>query len=111
MEDRALTGLKRLPGVNAAFVVEHGRAPSGGADASTEAQGAALAALVSALGQLTGDMDLGTLGETIVQAERGAIVAGSLGSGRAAVVVADARANLGMIRMELRKLHRAGQAG
>ncbi len=82
MDDQALSGLRRIAGVNAAFVV------------------------VAALVQATDDLDLGPLGETILEAERGTVVAGVLPNGRAAVVLADSKANLGMIRMELRKLRR-----
>ena len=107
MEDGALAGLRRIQGVTAAFVVERGAvaAPRGGG--MGEAQSALLGALVSALGQATDDLNLGALGETIIEAERGAVVAGALPGGRAAVVLADSKANLGMIRVELRKLRRS----
>ena len=107
MEDGALSGLRRIAGVTTAFVVERGGVTAArGAGELDEAQSALLGALVSALGQATDDLDLGTLGDTIIEAERGAVVAGALPGGRAAIVLADAKANLGMIRMELRKLRR-----
>jgi len=110
MEDGALTSIRRIAGVNAAFVVERGAvgavASGSSGDASTEAQTALLGAIFAALGQATDDLDIGALDETIIEAERGAIVAGALPGGRAAIVLADAKANLGMIRMELKKLRR-----
>ena len=104
MEDQALNSLRRITGVSAAFVVDpNAPAPEGGA---AEAQGALLGAVFAALRQASSDLDLGALGETIIEAARGAVVAGALPNGRAAIVLADAKANLGMIRMELRKLRR-----
>ena len=104
MDDQTLNTIRRINGVNAAFVVDpKGPAPEGGVP---EAQGALLGAVVAALSQASADLDLGTFGETIIEAERGAVVAGALPNGRAAVVLADSKANLGMIRMELRKLRR-----
>lgn len=110
MEDRSLTTLRRIAGVNAVFAVETGAAPQPGASEpgspATAAREALLSAVVAALGQATDDMELGALSEVIVEAERGAVVAGALPGGRTAVVVAEAGANLGMIRVELRKLRR-----
>ena len=106
MDDQALNGLRRIAGVNAAFVVDRTAPTTGGADTPAAAQSALLGAVVAALAQATDDLDLGPLGETILEAERGTVVAGVLPNGRAAVVLADSKANLGMIRMELRKLRR-----
>ena len=107
MEDGALTSIRRIAGVNAAFVVERGAVVDGhSGGASSEAQTALLGAVIAALVQATDDLDLGAMGETIIEADRGAIVAGALPGGRAAIVLADAKANLGMIRMELKKLRR-----
>jgi len=104
MDDQALNSLRRITGVNAAFVVDPSQpAPDGGIP---EAQGALLGAVVAALTQASADLNLGSFGETIIESERGAVVAGALPNGRAAVVMADAKANIGMIRMELRKLRR-----
>ena len=104
MDDQALNSLRRITGVNAAFVVDPSLpAPDGGIP---EAQGALLGAVVAALTQASADLNLGSFGETIIESERGAVVAGALPNGRAAVVMADAKANIGMIRMELRKLRR-----
>ena len=104
MEDQALNALRRINGVSAAFVVDPKEpAPEGGV---SEAQGALLGAVVAALSQVSDDLNLGAFGETIIEAERGSVVAGALPNGRAAVVLADGKANLGMIRMELRKLRR-----
>ncbi len=111
MEDQTLGGLRRMAGVTAAYVVD-GEGPvgagegSGGQPSLTRSQGSLLAAVVAALRQAAGDLDIGDLGETIIEAERGAVVAGQLPGGRAAVVIADRKANLGMIRVELRKLRR-----
>ena len=104
MEDQSLNSLRRINGVSAAFVVDpqHPAADGG----VPEAQRALLGAVVAALSQASVDLDLGAFGETIIEGERGAVVAGALPNGRAAVVLADGKANLGMIRMELRKLRR-----
>ena len=104
MEDQALNTLRRISGVSAAFVVDPSSpAPEGGV---TEAQSALLGAVVAALSQASTDLNLGALCETIIESERGSVVAGTLPNGRAAIVLADGKANLGMIRMELRKLRR-----
>jgi predicted regulator of Ras-like GTPase activity (Roadblock/LC7/MglB family) len=105
MEDQSLNALRRLVGVNSAFIVDRTAPASGDASVAT-AQSALIGAVVAALTQAAGDLDLGQLGETIIEAERGSVVAGALPNGRAAVVLADSKANLGMIRMELRKLRR-----
>lgn len=108
MEDQTLTGLKRVPGVVAAYVIDGQDVPGATLhDEPAQVQGSLLAALIGALGQATRDMDLGDLGEAIVETERGAIVAGAIPGGRTAVVVAGARANVGLIRVELRRLRRA----
>jgi predicted regulator of Ras-like GTPase activity (Roadblock/LC7/MglB family) len=105
MDETALGGLRRVPGVTAAYVVEPGVTLEDGEDAAT-AQRALLGAMVAALAQAAGDLDIGEFGETIIEAERGAVVAGALPGGRAAVVLAESKANVGMIRMELRRLRR-----
>ncbi|HEU5315497.1 MAG TPA: hypothetical protein VFX49_05265 [Chloroflexota bacterium] len=105
MEDQSLNSLRRLAGVTHAFMVDRTRPPEGEESAAT-AQAALLGAVVAALTQAAVDLELGQLGETIIEAERGSVVAGALPNGRAAVVLADSKANLGMIRMELRKLRR-----
>ena len=105
MEDQSLNALRRLAGVNSAFIVDR-TAPVEGDVSVATAQNVLIGAVVAALTQAAGDLDLGQLGETIIEAERGSVVAGSLPNGRAAVVLADSKANLGMIRMELRKLRR-----
>jgi predicted regulator of Ras-like GTPase activity (Roadblock/LC7/MglB family) len=111
MEEQTLAGLRRIAGVTAAYVVDgHGSVgmveDSGGDRSAGQAQRALLGAVMAALRQAAGDLDIGELGETIIEAERGAVLAGQLRDGRAAVVVADRRANLGMIRVELRRLKR-----
>ena len=105
MEDQSLNALRRLAGVTTAFVVDRAAPPTGDATTTT-AQSALIGAIVAALSQAADDLDLGQLGETIIEAERGSVITGALPNGRAAVVLADPKANLGMIRMELRKLRR-----
>jgi predicted regulator of Ras-like GTPase activity (Roadblock/LC7/MglB family) len=106
MDDRALAWLRRIAGVRAAYLVERGAPPPDAGDPVDQAHVALLTATVTALAQASGDLDLGDLGEAIVEAGRGSVVAGTLPGGRAAVVLADAGANLEMIRMELRRLRR-----
>jgi predicted regulator of Ras-like GTPase activity (Roadblock/LC7/MglB family) len=106
-DDQALSGLRRIAGVTAAYLVERGVPPPDAGESVGEAQAALLAATVTALAQAADDLGLGSLAETIVEAERGAVVAGVLPGGRAAIVVTGAGANLGMIRMELRRLRRS----
>ena len=112
MEEQLLAGLRRVAGVTAAYIVNGQGVVEASARGDARAdqvqvQGALLAAIVGALRQAAVDLEIGGLAETIVEAEQGAIVAGALPSGRAAVVVADGKANLGMIRVELRRLRRA----
>src|SRR5919202_4930850 len=98
MEDQVLAALRRIPGVTAAYVVgEDGPLGSTGAGAASEAQGALLAALAGALRQASDDLTLGALGEFLVEAANGAIMAGALPDGKTAVVIAGAGANLGLV--------------
>jgi predicted regulator of Ras-like GTPase activity (Roadblock/LC7/MglB family) len=107
MEDHVLTALRRVQGVTAAYVVDgdgvRGATATGD---QAETQGALLAAVAGALGQASDDMGLGDVGEFLVEAANGALMAGALPNGRTAVVVTDSRANLGLVRVELRRLRR-----
>ena len=108
MEDQILAGLRRVAGVAAAYLVdEQGVAGATVRDEAGALQGSLLAAMAGVLRQALADMDLGAPGEAIIEAERGAIVAGELADGRLAVAVARPGANLGLIRLELRRLRRA----
>ena len=105
MEDQVLSTLRRVQGVSAAYVVDADGVRGASATGETaEAQGALLAALAGALGQAAGDLGLGDMGEFLVEAEGGAIMAGALPNGRVAVVITDALGNLGLVRVELRRL-------
>ena len=107
MDNETLDGLRRLSGVTAAYIVDQRGVVDGGSeDEVAQVQGELLAAVVGALRQATDSLACGELTETIVEAEKGAIIAGSLGAGRAAVVLARDRSSLGMIRVELRRLRR-----
>ena len=107
-EDQALAGLRRLSGVTVALIVDPDASPEEHTPATLSgAQGALLAATIGALRQALHHLDLGQLGEIIVEGERGSVVAGALADGRAAVALADSKANLGMIRMELRRLRKS----
>ena len=111
MEDQVLNALRRIQGVSAAFVVDSdgvrgGAAGSGAGAEREEAQGALLAAIAAALGQAARDLGIGDVGEFLVEAAGGAIMAGALPDRHMAVVVADPGANLGLVRIELRRLRR-----
>jgi predicted regulator of Ras-like GTPase activity (Roadblock/LC7/MglB family) len=107
MEDQSLASLRRIAGVAAAYIVDpQGVVAGAGEDRLSQAQGSLLAALVGALRQATADLGVGQLGETIMEAEQGAVVAGMLPGERAAIVLARDKGSLGMIRMELRRLRR-----
>jgi predicted regulator of Ras-like GTPase activity (Roadblock/LC7/MglB family) len=108
MEDQVLAALRRVSGVTSAYVVGAGGVEGSSADgALAETQGALLAALAGAVRQATDDLDLGELGEFLVEAGSGAIMAGALPNGKAAVVVTGAGTNLGLVRVELRRLRRS----
>jgi predicted regulator of Ras-like GTPase activity (Roadblock/LC7/MglB family) len=107
MEEQTLAPLRRISGVAAAYIVgPQGVLAGAGPERLSQAQGNLLAAIVGALRQATTDLGVGELGETIMEAEQGAIVAGTLPDNRAAVVLAQDRSSLGMIRVELRRLRR-----
>lgn len=109
MEEQALTALRRIAGVRAAYIVDaQGVVAGAGDDRLSQVQGALLAAIVGALRQASDDLGVGQLGETMMEAEDGAVVAGTLPGERAAVVLAGDRSSLGMIRVELRRLRRGG---
>jgi predicted regulator of Ras-like GTPase activity (Roadblock/LC7/MglB family) len=107
MDEQTLAPLRRISGVAAAYIVgPQGVLAGAGPERLSQAQGNLLAAIVGALRQATADLGVGELGETIMEAEQGAIVAGTLPDNRAAVVLAQDRSSLGMIRVELRRLRR-----
>jgi predicted regulator of Ras-like GTPase activity (Roadblock/LC7/MglB family) len=107
MDEQTLAPLRRISGVAAAYIVgPQGVLAGAGAERLSQVQGNLLAAIVGALRQATADLGFGELGETIMEAEQGAIVAGTLPDNRAAVVLAQDRSSLGMIRVELRRLRR-----
>ena len=111
MDEQTLAPLRRISGVAAAYIVGPqgvlaGAAAERGEERLSQVQGNLLAAIVGALRQATADLGVGELGETIMEAEQGAIVAGTLPDNRAAVVLAQDRSSLGMIRVELRRLRR-----
>jgi predicted regulator of Ras-like GTPase activity (Roadblock/LC7/MglB family) len=111
MDEQTLAGLRRVAGVTAAYIVDGQGVVGASARGEQPAEqvqvaGALLAAVVSALRQAAADLAIGGLADAIVEGENGAIVAGALSDGRAAVVVADGKANLGMIRVELRRIRR-----
>jgi predicted regulator of Ras-like GTPase activity (Roadblock/LC7/MglB family) len=58
------------------------------------------------LGQAAADLGIGDIGEFLVEAAGGAIMAGALPNRRMAVVIAEPGANLGVVRVELRRLRR-----
>ena len=96
--------MRRISGVAAAYIVgPQGVLAGAGPERLSQVQGNLLAAIVGALRQATADLGVGELGETIMEAEQGAIVAGTLPDNRAAVVLAQDRSSLGMIRVELRR--------
>jgi predicted regulator of Ras-like GTPase activity (Roadblock/LC7/MglB family) len=106
-DEQTLVPLRRISGVAAAYIVgPQGVLAGAGSERLSQAQGSLLAAIVGALRQATTDLGVGELGETIMEAEQGAIVAGTLPDNRAAVVLAQDRSSLGMIRVELRRLRR-----
>ena len=110
MEDQVLNALRRIQGVNAAYVVDaegvRGAAATGASADAQQAQGALLAAVAGALGQAAADLGIGDVGEFLVEAAGGAIMAGALPDRRTAVVIAEAGANLGLVRVELRRSRR-----
>jgi uncharacterized protein len=111
MDEQTLAPLRRISGVAAAYIVGPqgvlaGAVAERGAERLSQVQGNLLAAIVGALRQATTDLGVGELGETIMEAEQGAIVAGTLPDNRAVVVLAQDRSSLGMIRVELRRLRR-----
>lgn len=107
--EELLRGLRRSEAVIGAFVV--GRAgellaatPAG---QEAELQGALLGSLTGALEQALGHLGLGSLSDTVVEADGGTIVAASCGDGRTVVVLAQGHPNVGLIRLELRKARRS----
>jgi predicted regulator of Ras-like GTPase activity (Roadblock/LC7/MglB family) len=107
MEEQALAALRRINGVAAAYIVgPEGVVAGSGDDRFSQVQGSLLASIVGALRQASSDLGVGQLGETILEGESGAVIAGTLPDERAAVVLTRDRASLGMIRVELRRLRR-----
>lgn len=106
MDENVLATVRRLPGVRSAHLLTPTTAVAGLGDLEAS-QLSLLSALVGALGQASEGTGVGALSEAMIEGLNGSIVARSLGEDIGAVVVTEAKANLGLIRLELRKLPRS----
>ncbi len=106
MDENVLATVRRLPGVRSAHLLSPTTTGVGLGDLQAS-QVSLLSALVGALGQASDGMGVGALSEAMIEGVNGSIVARSLGEEVGAVVVTEAKANLGLIRLELRKLPRS----
>lgn len=106
MDENVLATVRRLPGVRSAHLLTPTMSVAGLGDLEAS-QLSLLSALVGALGQASEGTGVGALSEAMIEGLNGSIVARSLGEDIGAVVVTEAKANLGLIRLELRKLPRS----
>ncbi len=106
MDENVLATVRRLPGVRSAHLLTPTTSVAGLGDLEAS-QLSLLSALLGALGQASEGTGVGALSEAMIEGLNGSIVARSLGEDIGAVVVTEAKANLGLIRLELRKLPRS----
>lgn len=101
-----LDGITRVPGVRGAMVVaaDDGLvvAESSMGDVDGAAVAALAASLVARLGRALGRLGQGAPRVVHLEAEQGAIMAAPAGSGLLLAAVADANANVGLLRLALR---------
>lgn len=105
MDDSILSTVRRLPGVRVAYLISTATPPAGELEPMATTV-RLLAALVGALGDATDAVGVGSLGEAMVEGASGSVVVRALGNDTGAVVITEAKANLGLVRLELRKLPR-----
>jgi uncharacterized protein len=104
---QVLEGLLAIPGVGTAVVVSRdgfvieGNSSSGSLD--MEAVGAVVSAGVGASEVIGSELGVGGLAHSIVEYDKGIIVASPVGSAATLAVVADLKANLGNVRYQVRK--------
>jgi predicted regulator of Ras-like GTPase activity (Roadblock/LC7/MglB family) len=109
--DQLLNGFVRVKGVSAALVVGqdglvlHSVTAAGAEDADLDVLGAMASSgllPVQELGEQTGR---GKLKQGIYEYERGVVVMEPVGATAILIVVTDASANLGLLRLQSRKVH------
>ena len=105
MDDGVLATVRRLPGGRAAYLISTTTLPDDGPEPdATVAR--LLAAVFGALGDASDAVGVGMLNEAMVEGSGGSVVVRSIGDDTGAVVITEAKANLGLVRLELRKLPR-----
>jgi len=102
-----LTELSKVPGVNTAVVVSRDGfviegASTGGA-LDLEAVGAVVSAGIGASEVIGTELQVGALTQSMVEYEKGVIVATLIGNDSTLAIVADLKANLGNIRYHVKK--------
>ena len=105
MDDGVLSTVRRLPGVRAAYLISTTTLPDGGSEHEATVA-SLLSAVFGALGDASDAVGVGALTEAMVEGSAGSVVVRSIGEHTGAVVITEAKANLGLIRLELRKLPR-----
>lgn len=105
MDDGVLATVRRLPGVRAAYLITTKTLPDGGAEPSATVE-RLLSAVFGALGDASDAVGVGALSEAMFEGAAGSVVVRAIGEDTGAVVITEAKANLGLVRLELRKLPR-----
>jgi predicted regulator of Ras-like GTPase activity (Roadblock/LC7/MglB family) len=107
-----LDGLMKIDGITAAMVV--GRdgfviesATNGSEGLESDTVGAIAASSFGSFGQMGGELRLGALDSLLLEYEMGPVAVSPAGPDAVLAVVADQRANLGRLRIEMRKIRTA----
>lgn len=105
-----LDGLVKVDGVTAALVV--GRdgfviEAVSSEDLEMDSVGAMAASSLSSAESMGGELDLGSLGSVLVEYEKGPVAITPAGPDAVLAVVANQSANLGRLRIEMRKIRTA----
>jgi len=107
-----LDGLMKIDGITAAMVV--GRdgfviesATNGGEGLESDTVGAIAASSFGSFGQMGGELRLGALDSILLEYEMGPVAVSPAGPDAVLAVVADRQANLGRLRIEMRRIRTA----
>jgi predicted regulator of Ras-like GTPase activity (Roadblock/LC7/MglB family) len=105
MDDGVLSTVRRLPGVRTAYLITTTALPAHEPEPSATVK-SLLSAVFGALGDASDAVGVGALSEAMFEGSTGSVVVRAIGEDIGAVVITEAKANLGLVRLELRKLPR-----
>ncbi len=106
-----LDGLMKIEGITAALVVGRDgfviESVTNGEGIDGDTVGALASSSFGSFGQMGGELRLGTLDSVLLEYEMGPVAVSPAGPEAVLAVIADHRANLGRLRIEMRKIRTA----